>query len=130
VPYTLPNFNLVCQVKANFNFALGLNPVAPFVFPNTPCNLAYSRRAHVPVPTTTSIQAGELMYLLLPVGIAIKGKGSYAVKNGDAIEVPQGSGRWYSCLSIDKVAAGFTNEHQSAVICQPYLLTGAAPLWP
>lgn len=128
--YALPQFNQVCQAKANFNFALGANPVGPFILVGTPCNLAYSRRVHPTTQAIAPVVFPEAMYLLLPIGTALKGRGSYAVKNGDAVEVPQGSGRWYSTISVDKVALGFTNEHVCALIVQPVNLTVLAPLWP
>jgi hypothetical protein len=124
--FSLPNFNLLCQGKANFNFNLGLNPVGPFILPNTPCNLCIWKRNH----GDAVIIAGQLMYLLLPAGTAFKGRESYAVKNGDAIEVPMGSGRWYSCTSIDSVGLGFPNAHEMATLVHPYPTFATAPLWP
>jgi len=126
MPFTIPQFPLLCQGKANFNFNLGANPVGPFILPNTACNLCIHKRNHI----DAAVLAGQGVYLLLPAATAFKGRDSYAVKNGDAIEVPMGSGRWYSCVSIDSVGLGFPNAHEMATLVHPYPLFGTSPLWP
>jgi hypothetical protein len=130
MPYSLPTFNLLAKAKANFNFALGANPVAPFILPNLPCNLQYARRRHDAGGVVGLTAMIDNMYLLFPMGSALKGRSSYALKWGDAVEVPQGSGRWYSVVSVDSVARGFANEFLCAVLVQPACLTALAPLWP
>lgn len=124
--YALPTFNLLFQAKVNYTFAGVGAPVGPFVLANTPCNLAYARRTHGESNPNT-----DSMYLLFPAGVALKGKDSYVVKNGDAVEVPMGSGRWYSCVFIDRVGAGFANEHQSAILIHPWVnYPTTIYLWP
>ena len=124
--FSLPQWPITFQAKANFNFNLGAVPVGPFIAVGTPCNLVTGKQ--IIAYSATTVQRS--MYLLFPIAIVIKGRASYAVKNGDAVEVPLGSGQWYSVIVVDKVAAGFTNEHQSALIFQPYPLYATAPLWP
>lgn len=125
MPYTLPNYPIIFQAKANFNFALGANPVGPFILIATPCQLMYSHKVKVPTGGTL-----DVMYLLFASTVALKGADSYVVKNGDAVEVPSGSGRWYSTISVDYIARGFTNEHKCAIIVHPFVKYPAAPLWP
>lgn len=125
MPYRLPTFNVPIQAKGNFNFALGVLPVAPFIKVGVMSNLMHGRRVHL-----DSIAAGQSMYLAVPNGTGLKGRGTYAVKNGDAVEVPMGSGRWYSIISVDFVALGFTNQYELCEIVQPYPTYAGAPLWP
>lgn len=128
--FTLPTFNSVWQAKANFNFALGLNPVGPFILVGSMGNLAYGRRSHQRGPDIVISGAGEFVTLLFDKTIPLKGRDSYAVKNGDAVEVPLGSGRWFSVTTVESVGLGFTNEHKAAMLVHPYVLTALAPLWP
>lgn len=130
MPFSLPTFNILFQAKANFNFNLGANPIAPFIHVNTACNLAYSKRNHNVSQVVGALSQAESLYLLFPTGVGLKGRASYAVKNGDAVEVPTGSGRWYTTVSVDFVGKGFANEHMAAVIAQPYNLFLTAPVWP
>lgn len=124
--FTLPTFNLTFQAKANYNWAAVGAPAGPYILAGTPCNLAYSRRVHAP-----SGVVSDMTFLLFPSAVALKGKDSYVVKNGDAIEVPQASGRWYSVFSVDRVGAGFSNEHQAAILYHPYFLYPTTTyLWP
>lgn len=124
--FTLPTFNLQFQAVANYTFAGVGNPAAGFILIATPCNLAFSPRKH-----EVSSAGIASMYLLFPTGIPLKGPDSYALQNGDAVEVPMGSGRWYTTMSVDRVAAGFPNAHQAATLVHPkskYPTTTA--LWP
>lgn len=124
--YTLPTFNLLFSAKANYNFAGAGAPPGPYILVGTPCNLAYSRRIHGAIGANL-----DGMYLLFAAGVALKGKDSYAVKNGDAVEVPQGSGRWYTVNYVDRVGAGFSNEHQSAQLFHPFMAYPTTTyLWP
>lgn len=125
MPYILPTFNTTFRAKANFNFNLGANPVAPFIFPNTPCQLQYG--SHV---GNTWPGNGGMAFLLFGTGTALKGRDSYAVHNGDAVEVPMGSGRWYTCLTTEYSAYGFPNQHLVSVIAHPFPFFATPPLWP
>lgn len=123
--FVLPSYPITFQAKANFNFNLGLNPVAPYVLAATPCNLVYGFRVRITAAPPIATQ-----FLLFASGVALKGQPSYVNHQGDAVEVPQGSGRWYSVLSVDRVAAGFSNEHQCALISIPFPVFATPPLWP
>ena len=112
--YTAPTLNLAFQAKANYNWAGVGAPVAPFILINTPCNLAYGWRTHL-----ISDISGGSMFLLFGPGVALRGRDQYAVANGDAVEVPMGSGRWYTVANVDRAGAGFPNEHQVAILLHP-----------
>lgn len=125
MPYVLPTYNAVFRAKANFNFNAGANPVAPFILPNTACQLQYGMHVGNTWPGN-----GGMAFLLFASGVALKGRDSYAVKNGDAVEVPSGSGRWYTTLVVEYSGYGFANQHQVAVIAHPFPFFATAPVWP
>lgn len=70
--------------------------------------------------------------LLLPAGTDVR-DGSTGGE-ADIIEVPAGSGRWYSVMSVDDMGKGFPNEHRFALLhkiyerLNPILFLGAN--WP
>jgi hypothetical protein len=64
------------------------------------------------------------MWLLLPMGTNILGDGT-TNDQGDTVEVPAGSGRFYHCFFADRSALGFANEHVAAILAQ--LSSGPPP---
>jgi hypothetical protein len=125
--FTVPDFNLSCNIftgpwigkvfrlSADCNLAQGKRSMPVFVFEN-----------NAPQNYTTSSQ------LLLPAGTDIRD----ASPGGepDIVEVPAGSGRWYSCVTVDDFGKGFDNEHRFAILhkiweqLNPVLFPGAN--WP
>lgn len=103
VSYTLPDFNLICNLYTN---ATGIHVAARL---SPPCNLAYSRRVQV----GTSFSRAQ-MSLLVPAGTDIRGPQS--ASNSDWVEVPAGSGRIYGVQNVDDAGKGFLNEHRVALI--------------
>lgn len=109
--YTLPTFNLQCNIYTN-----GLYPVARLT--NVPCNLAWGRRVAVPSTGGTSFVGVPLMTmtLLLPLGTDVRG--THQAPGFDTIEVPAGSGRLYWVMFADNIGMGFPNEHKAAILQQ------------
>ena len=64
-----------------------------------------------PVPSGSGI--GQ-MWLRVPAGSDIRD--SSAASNYDSVEVPYGSGRFYSVTWVDDIGSGFPNEHRFAVL--------------
>jgi hypothetical protein len=54
------------------------------------------------------------MNLLLPAKTDVRGPQD--VRSFDMVEVPAGSGRWYSVVFVDDIGRGFANEHRTAGI--------------
>jgi hypothetical protein len=54
------------------------------------------------------------MNLLLPALVDIRGPQDTI--GADQVEVPAGSGRWYSVVGVDDIGKGFANEHRSAAL--------------
>jgi hypothetical protein len=54
------------------------------------------------------------MNLLLPPAVDVRGPQDTV--SFDMVEVPAGSGRWYSVVGVDDIGKGFSNEHRTAAI--------------
>jgi len=110
--YVLPTFNLTCNL-----YTSGNHSVSPRLS-SVPCNLAWGRRVSgMSTGGTTSVGVPLVtMTLLLPTGTDVRGQ--YSSSGSDAVEVPSGSGRFYTVIQADYIGKGFPNEHQGAVIMQ------------
>lgn len=117
MPFTVPNFNLVCNIYDNGSPP----PVGPPRL-SSPCNLAYGRR--VAIAWASSVVTSPWMTLLLPVLTDIRA--SQGSSPQDWVEVPAGSGRTYLVEGVDDVGKGFPNEHRFALIVAAY----ASVPWP
>jgi hypothetical protein len=105
--FSLPTFNISCNV---------------WHLPNTPpaapdstedCNLAFGRRVSS-YQGVISIPNEPIMSLLLPPGTDVRGP--QCGTGGDVIEVPSGTGRFYTVVGLDDSGKGFTNEHRVALL--------------
>jgi len=118
--YTLPTFNLLCNIKAAPGAGWGAAAAAvapPYRLTNQACALVYGRRVNLAV-TSTTLQLGFPMFtmnLLLPAGTDIRGI-QETTGIVDVVECPAGSGRWYRTAWVDDIGKGWANEHRSAVI--------------
>lgn len=107
MPYTLPVFNLTCNIHRGDGF---FPPGTPLE--STPsCNLSPGRREITEILGA----ANFFMFILLPASTDVRDPSLSAFGNGDAIEAPAGSGIWYECLHVADVAKGFANEYRRAV---------------
>lgn len=105
--FSVPNFNIQCNV-----WRAGNGPPNPAdeIFD---CNLAFGRRVSS-YQGVISVPNEPIMSLLLPVGTDLRGPQTAAP---DAcVEVPAGSGRYYTCIGVDDVGKGFTNEHRCGLL--------------
>jgi hypothetical protein len=114
--YRVPTFNVTCNV---FTGTATVAPPGPGVEPRVPalpCQLTYGTRVNV-VSTGGTAAAGVLvqtMNLLVAKGSDLRGPQD--VGNPDVIEVPAGTGRWYTVCFVDDIGRGFSNEHRTAGI--------------
>jgi hypothetical protein len=77
-------------------------------------NLAWGRRVSSYQGLHNNVGDDLLMTLLLPVGTDVR---SPACPSGaDTVEVPAGSGRFYTAIGVDDIGKGFSNEHRAAVL--------------
>ncbi len=111
--FTVPDFNLTCEICTGPYDTRVLRSSA------VPCNLAMGRRViwgfHDPAAVNYGVATATL---LLPAGTDIRDNAQLGpgLLHGpyDIVEVPSGSGRWYSVNSVDDIGKGFANEHRFA----------------
>lgn len=128
--FTLPDFNLVCDVYA---MPGGTWSTRALRTAGVACNLALGRRVQqMTVDFPDSILGAAAPSLLLPPLTDVR---DYACGGtADMVEVPSGSGRWYQVALVDDIGKGFANEHRIAWIykaAQAYSATRYSGLvWP
>lgn len=105
--FTVPNFNLVCNIWRQ----TGGPPAPPDVVSD--CNLAWGRRVSMASPNLT-VATGQIITLLLPVGTDVRSE--VCTTGADWVEVPAGSGRLYFVYGVDDIGKGFPNEHRFALL--------------
>jgi hypothetical protein len=123
MPFRVPTFNLSCNIWTD-NVGQPVYPIvaAPRVI--SPCQLRELK--------TAFLVTGNVLYsmlLAIPLRTDIRGPTRFtgAFANGDAVEVPAGSGRFYACAYVDDVARGFANEYRTAALTALINRVGAWP---
>jgi hypothetical protein len=119
--FRTPSFNLVCNIWTRSDVPAGAITAAPAAPPRiTPdCQLRH--------PGKQSTAQDELRWwafsaeLLLPAGTDVRDDftldpGLAVTNQPDFVEVPAGSGRWYTVVQVEDVAKGFPNEYRVAMI--------------
>lgn len=103
--YTLPQFNLLCDIWTGPWVTKVLRVV------DVPCNLAMGKRVTDngaefnwtnPIPGTAKV--------LLPKGTDVRDCSTSTTS--DLLEIPKGTGRWYVVANVDDIGKGFANEHR------------------
>lgn len=129
MPFRLPTFNLVCNLGSSDSlfFPGDFPPPAVWRLVNQPCQLAYGRRINSANGGgyTTGGTPGFHSYLLLPPLTDVRGVQD-VTGLPDQVEVPAGSGRYYTVAWVEDIGKGFPNEHRSADI-YPYLYSWVPP---
>lgn len=125
--FSVPDFNLTCDIYTGPWVTKSLRL-------SSDCNLAQGRRV-MPVwifENTAPAAYTSTPQLLVPAGTDIRDASGGT--DPDIVEVPAGSGRWYSVVSVDDMGKGFSNEHRFALLhkiwegLNPVLFPGAN--WP
>jgi hypothetical protein len=115
--FNVPTFNLTVNVFRAGNPPPGIPDLV------SPCNLAFGRRVSS-YQGVIAVPNEPVMSLLLPPGTDVRGPAAAAPDV--AVEVPAGSGRYYTVLGLDDSGKGFPNEHRVAIIAW----TSAFGNWP
>lgn len=111
MPYIVPAFPLIVNIWRNGNPTI--NP--PDVV--SPGNLSPGKRVMVAPILAPGLDPPQLlMEVLLPKLTDVRGWNAAA--GPDTVEVPSGSGRFYSVAMVDDIGKGFTNEHRFAILRQ------------
>jgi len=113
VAFTVPTFNLVCNIFTGPWLAKALRVA------DSPCNLAFGRRTQ----QSSNIDPFENLSftqptLLLPLLTDVRDQSVTGIE--DVLECPSGSGRWYQVIGVDDIGKGFANEHRAAVLMKIY----------
>lgn len=137
--FKLPTFNITCNVWHSASYAPHIWPLpAPDLSP--PCNLSAARGRNV-IPFL--VQASGTLNVLLASQLLVGPKTDIRGRtlsgwNGDLVECPAGSGRFYTIGYVEDVARGFQNEYRmghmyqvtSIMITLSGNLLNANELWP
>ncbi len=127
--FTLPNFNLLCDVYTGPWLTKTLRTAG------LPCNLAWGRRVNAfPFFDLNAQLSADSpgMIILTPALSDLRSRLTSGAD--DVIECPAGSGRWYLVIAVDDIGKGFANEHRAAYLTQisqfvdPVAFAGL--LWP
>jgi hypothetical protein len=112
MPFTVPVFNLNINI-----WHAGFGPPGP---PSVAVlgNLQWGRKRGVVVGWGGTTGPQHTMWLLLPALTDIRGDFENAPLQGDLVEAPAGSGKYYVTRYVDDVAKGFANEYRCAIIQQ------------
>lgn len=105
--FVLPHFNLICNIWHGPN----VPPAAADL--QSECNLALGRRTSS-FQGVISSPTEPIMSLLLPPGTDIRG--GMCSSGPDVVEVPAGTGRYYTVVGLDDSGKGFPNEHRVGLI--------------
>ena len=115
--FALPSFNLAVNIWHNGGV---VNVDPPDVV--TVGNLTPGRRVMLPPQSSAqTVSGGHAFYypppmeLLLPKGVDIR-MPTQTIPDGDVVEVPAGSGRYYGVVGVDDIGKGFLNEHRYAIL--------------
>lgn len=111
--FRLPTFIAPCSIWRASNWAGTVPPVNPADV-TTDCNLTPGRRVYEEGVHPTS-------YILIPKGTDIRFSESnvwteWPPTDPDLVEVPTGSGMYYTVADVERVGLGFANEHLEAAI--------------
>lgn len=115
--YTLPQFNLLCDVYT----AIVPPPVGPITFANVPCQLYVSSK--YPGGATPP------NFLRMPYNPAMvmMGPQPWVALGGHYVNVPVGSNMWYEVQQAYVVHRGFSNQYIQCTMLQ--LDPGALPAY-
>lgn len=111
MPYVVPQFPITCNVWT------GPGHVGAARLLAVPCNLAPGRRLLMQWWDWASSGSPAInITLLVPALTDLRGWNDPAAP--DDVEVPAGSGRFYTINLVDDYGKGFPNEHRFAILEQ------------
>jgi hypothetical protein len=114
--FRIPTFNLLCNVWTNSAIP---PPGAPRLA-NLPCQITPDK------VVVTGVSGGPIKFvMLIKVSARTDLRGTVQSTGTDLIELPAGSGVYYTVYSVSDVARGFPNEYRQAAA---QLVAGPTPL--
>jgi len=120
VAFHLPTFNLLAGHWPGY----GTGPLPPGSAPPNiiPCQLRIYKTAMV---LGRLAQGLVVVGICMPAHVPVAGNVGFIVGNGDLLEVPHLSQRFYLAICVDDVAKGFPNEYRMATLDKIW----ASTLW-
>jgi hypothetical protein len=120
--FSLPVFNLTCNV-----WSFGIPTSQPPRLSAVICNFCRGERESYAAPWTVNLgQQLGCMWLLVPWATDLRDTATVA--GPDTVEVPAGSGRFYTIIWVDDAGYGFANAHRFAALLK--LSPGPTPFPP
>lgn len=115
--YTLPNFNLTCDIYG----AVTPPPAGPILWPAVPCQMYINSRM-----AAYGNGNGNILRIAYNPAIVLIGPQPWAALSGMIINCPIGSASYYEILFADVVHRGFPNQYVEAQLIQldPAFLPG------
>lgn len=121
--FVVPQFPISCNIWHYATWFGNFPTTIPAPDVVSLCNLALGKRI--------SPSSAFSMWLLLPALTDIRdGHKAPTSGNGDCVEVPAGSGRYYFVEDVDDAGKGFSNEHRVAAITHDAVSLPFLPEWP
>jgi hypothetical protein len=136
VPFVLPVFNVPVNVWHLRSIA-GPTPIPPADLVGVLANVSLGRRVAIGTDTQSSravLGTGvgiDLMIriIMFPAHTDVRGPFQDLVgSQGDAVEVPAGSGAFYFAMDVADMGKGFPNEHRVMWACPSFLVGLPTPL--
>lgn len=122
--HQLPTLNLVCRYWRYYDYThQPMPPTEPPFLGLVPCQLRQSMYNLLAFPNEVGLTM--VSAVLFPKHADVRGP--TLAFQGDMIEVPQGTGRFYTCIAVEDRAKGFTNEYRVALSRQLVDVIGGWP---
>lgn len=102
-------------LKCNVFQGQGSGPAPPSTATQTSVQCQLRLPRGTPTLRSQTLGSAIIMLLVLPARTDIRAA-RQGTPNSDAVEVPAGSGRFYTVLAADDSAKGFPNESRIAII--------------
>jgi hypothetical protein len=112
MPFELPTFNLTIDIYTGpwLTKSHRLSSLGNFSFGRRIQQFLYDN--YDPEVAVASVQT----LLLLPPLTDVRSR--FLGPHADLLEIPSGSGRWYSVGYVEDIGKGFANEHRAAGVFQ------------
>jgi hypothetical protein len=118
--FQVPSMPLLANQWLRYGSTTSLPPGRPADVANIPCQL-YVPRSSPPAPTLPNTSG--VAFLLVPKGTDIRGSAAGG-QLPDLLEVPAGSGRFYTVRWVDDRSKGFPNEYRMVCMLQQVQIAG------
>lgn len=114
--FRVPTLNILCNIGTPPIPNVPGIPAFPSRLRDVPCQLSQGRRSRSFSTGGTTTPGVPVQTCQLAVAKLTDIRGPQDTVSFDMVEVPVGTGRWYTVYFVDDVGRGFPNEHRVAGI--------------